>query len=164
MRGKRVLTQNLSQELILLRSGCSPSMSVEQTPGPMGTGRSSMKEDARSCGQNYWNLSGKKSSMSGQRDQRQDFQNSLVNVLVKRLVMQKHLKGMKKQLLKKKRRKKRKKLLATGQILLSLLPYQEEIYICTSAQHQNSTWGIVEVIYKCTQIPQPNIRTAPGEL
>merc|ERR1712013_155604 len=89
---------------ILLRSGCSPSMSVEQTPGPMGTGRSSMKEDARSCGQNYWNLSGKKSSMSGQRGQRQDFQNGLVNVLVKRLVMQKHLKGMKKQLLKKKMR------------------------------------------------------------
>merc|ERR1719317_390440 len=146
MRGKRVLTQNLSQELILLRSGCSPSMSVEQTPGPMGTGRSSMKEDARSCGQNYWNLSGKKSSMSGQRGQRQDFQNGLVSVLVKRLVMQKHLKGMKKQLLKKKRRKRKKKrrknklkaffiekekdeskkLLATGQILLSLLPYQEE--------------------------------------
>merc|ERR1719317_597954 len=109
MRGKRVLTQNLSQELTLPRSGCSPSMSVEQTPGPMGTGKSSMREDARSCGQNYWNLSGKKSSMSGQRGQRQDFQNGLVNVPVKRLVMQKHLKGMKKQLLKKKRRKKRKK-------------------------------------------------------
>merc|ERR1719317_1374377 len=112
MRGKRVLTQNLSQELILLRSGCSPSMSVEQTPGPMGTGRSSMKEDARSCGQNYWNLSGKKSSMSGQRGQRQDFQNGLVSDQEKKKVIQKHQRERKMvELLrrKKKRKKKRKR-------------------------------------------------------
>merc|ERR1719431_2188970 len=115
MRSRRVLTLNPSQELILPRSGCSPSMNVGQTPGLMGTGRSSMREAVRSCGQNYWNLSGKKSLMSGQRGQRQDFQNGLANVLVKRLEMQRHLKGMKKQLemqrhlKKRKRRRKRKK-------------------------------------------------------
>merc|ERR1719431_274120 len=143
MRSRRVLTLNPSQELILPRSGCSPSMNVGQTPGLMGTGRSSMREAVRSCGQNYWNLSGKKSLTSGQRGQRQDFQNGLANVLVKRLEMQRHLKGMKKQLLRRKRRRKRKKkkkrrnktsfkekdenkrFLSTDQILLPLLPYQE---------------------------------------
>merc|ERR1719431_387261 len=150
MRSRRVLTLNPSQELILPRSGCSPSMNVGQTPGLMGTGRSSMREAVRSCGQNYWNLSGKKSLTSGQRGQRQDFQNGLANVLVKRLEMQRHLKGMKKQLLRRKRMKKQllrrkrrkkkkkrnkssfkekdenKRFLSTDQILLPLLPYQEE--------------------------------------
>merc|ERR1719220_3127984 len=117
-------------------------MNVGRTPGPMGTGRSSTREAARSCGQNYWNLFGKKSSTSGQRGQRQDFQNGLANALVKRLEMQKHLKGRKKQLLRRKRRKKKKRrrrnkssfkekdenkrFPSTEQILLSMLPYQEE--------------------------------------
>merc|ERR1719431_1979186 len=112
MRSRRVLTQNPSQELILPRSGCSPSMSVEQTPELMGTGRSSMREAVRSCGQNYWKLSGKKSSTSGQRGQRQDFQNGLVSDQAKRKVIQKHQRAkMMVELLrrKKKRRKKRKK-------------------------------------------------------
>merc|ERR1719464_108955 len=43
------------------------------------------KKAARSCGQNCWNLSGKKSLTNGPRGQRQDFQNGLANVLVKRL-------------------------------------------------------------------------------
>merc|ERR1719431_358313 len=112
MRSRRVLTQNPSQELILPRSGCSPSMSVEQTPGLMGTGRSSMREAVRSSGQNYWKLSGKKSSTSGQRGQRQDFQNGLVSDQATRKVIQKHQRAkMTVELLrrKKKRRKKRKK-------------------------------------------------------
>merc|ERR1712212_1192060 len=99
-------------ELILPRAGCSPSMNVGQTPGLMGTGRSSMREAARSCGQNYWKLSGKKSSTSGQRGQRQDFQNGLVSDQAKRKVIQKHRRAkMMAELLrrKKKRRKKKKR-------------------------------------------------------
>merc|ERR1739844_613693 len=78
----------------------------------MGTGRSSMREAVRSCGQNYWKLSGKKSSTSGQRGQRQDFQNGLVPDQAKRKVIQKHQRAkMTVELLrrKKKRRKKKKK-------------------------------------------------------
>merc|ERR1719431_2176340 len=111
MRSRRVLTLNPSQELILPRSGCSPSMNVGQTPGLMGTGRSSMREAVRSCGQNYWKLSGKKSLTSGQRGQRQDFQNGLVSDQAKRKVIQKHQreKMMAELLRRKKKRKKKKK-------------------------------------------------------
>merc|ERR1719431_1205835 len=110
MRSRRVLTLNPSQELILPRSGCSPSMNVGQTPGLMGTGRSSMREAVRSCGQNYWKLSGKKSSTRGQRGQRQDFQNGLVSDQAKRKVIQKRQRAkMTGELLR--RKKKSKKLL-----------------------------------------------------
>merc|ERR1712212_1383466 len=99
-------------ELILPRSGCSPSMSVERTPGLMGIGRSCTREAARSCGQNCWNLFGKKSSTSGQRGQRQDFQNGLVSDQARRKVIQKHRRAkMMAELLRRnrKRRKKKKK-------------------------------------------------------
>merc|ERR1712013_58911 len=77
----------------------------------MGTGRSFMREDARSWGQNYWKLSGKKSSMSGQRGQRQDFQNGLVSDQEKKRVIQKHQRERKmvEQLRRKKKRKKKRK-------------------------------------------------------
>merc|ERR1711909_224430 len=68
-----------------------------------------MREAVRSCGQNYWKLSGKKSSTSGQRGQRQDFQNGLVSDQAKRKVIQKHRREkMMAELL---RRRKNKKLL-----------------------------------------------------
>merc|ERR1719431_1196661 len=110
MRSRRVSTMNPSQELILPRSGCSPSMNVGQTPGLMGTGRSSMREAVRSCGQNYWKLSGKKSSMSGQRGQRQDFQNGLVSDQAKRKVIQKHQRAKMTVELLRRKKKRRKKM------------------------------------------------------
>merc|ERR1719430_2300754 len=87
-------------------------MNVGLTPELMGTGKTMAEEAVRSCGQNYWKLSGKKSSTSGQRGQRQDFQNGLVSDQAKRKVIQKHRreKTMAELLRrKKKRRKKRKK-------------------------------------------------------
>merc|ERR1719431_2323470 len=117
MRSRRVLTQNPSQELILPRSGCSPSMSVGQTPGLMEIGRSSMREAVRSCGQNYWKLSGKKSSTSGQRGQRQDFQNGLVSDQAKRKVIQKHQRAKMTVELLRRKKKRRKKAKMTVELL-----------------------------------------------
>merc|ERR1711909_167022 len=101
-------------------------MNAEQTPEPMMTGRSCMKEAGRSSEQNLLMPSGKRSTRNGARDQPRGCPSGLVNVQarspeilrllkVKKVVMKRHQwKKKRKKKKKRKRRKKRSKYILTN--------------------------------------------------
>merc|ERR1719250_133366 len=101
-------------------SACTPSMSAEQTPEPMMTGRSCMKVVGKLSEPSLLMLSGKRSMRNGQRDQQRNCPSGLVRGQARKLVMlrllrvrkrvvKKHQQTKKIMMKRKKKRRKRKK-------------------------------------------------------